>query len=100
VRKSAVVHRVIRVMLQTRWSAEAWLVVRVEFQADNRAEIHRAETSAFALVWRRERAGADRQRWRAATSRCWRPAERRIRVWLFFKRLRRRSACRWRSCWN
>jgi len=57
-----VVHRVIRVMLQTRWSAEAWLVVRVEFQADNRAEIHRAETSAFALVWRRERAGADRQR--------------------------------------
>jgi hypothetical protein len=26
------IHRVLRVMLQTRWSAEAWLVVRVEFR--------------------------------------------------------------------
>jgi hypothetical protein len=26
------INRVLRVMLHTRWSAEAWLVVRVEFR--------------------------------------------------------------------
>ena len=35
------INRVLRVMLQTRWSAEAWLVVRVEFR---RALSLRSET--------------------------------------------------------
>jgi len=36
--------RVLRVMLQTRWSAEAWLFVRVEFRRALalRSEIRRA----------------------------------------------------------
>ena len=37
------INRVLRVMLQTRWSAEAWLTVRVEF---SRALALRTETSA------------------------------------------------------
>ena len=37
------INRVLRVMLHTRWSAEAWLIVRVEFQAGVlRSEIRRA----------------------------------------------------------
>ena len=37
------INRVFRVMLQTRWSAEAWSVVRVEFRAlALRSEIRRA----------------------------------------------------------
>ena len=31
------INRVLRVMLQTRWSAEAWSVVRVEFKRAIRA---------------------------------------------------------------
>jgi hypothetical protein len=38
------INRVLRVMLQTRWSAEAWSVVRVEFKRALalRSEIRRA----------------------------------------------------------
>jgi hypothetical protein len=38
------INRVLRVMLQTRWSAEAWAVVRVEFKRALalRSEIRRA----------------------------------------------------------
>jgi len=38
------INRVLRVMLQTRWSAEAWSVVRVEFRRALalRSEIRRA----------------------------------------------------------
>jgi hypothetical protein len=38
------INRVLRVMLQTRWSAEAWSVVRVEFRRALalRSEIQRA----------------------------------------------------------
>jgi hypothetical protein len=38
------INRVLRVMLHTRWSAEAWLVVRVEFRRALavRSEIRRA----------------------------------------------------------
>jgi len=38
------INRVLRVMLHTRWSAEAWLVVRVEFRwaLALRREIRRA----------------------------------------------------------
>jgi hypothetical protein len=38
------INRVLRVMLPTRWSAEAWLVVRVEFRRAlaRRSEIRRA----------------------------------------------------------
>jgi hypothetical protein len=38
------INRVLRVMLQTRWSAEAWSVVRVEFRKALalRSEIRRA----------------------------------------------------------
>jgi hypothetical protein len=38
------INRVLRVMLHTRWSAEAWLVVRVEFRRALalRGEIRRA----------------------------------------------------------
>ena len=38
------INRVLRVMLQTHWSAEAWLVVRVEFRRGValRSEIRRA----------------------------------------------------------
>ena len=38
------INRVLRVMLHTRWSAEAWLVVRVEFRRALalRTEIRRA----------------------------------------------------------
>ena len=41
---TAVVHRVMRVMLQTRWSAEARSVVRLEFRlaVALRGEIRRA----------------------------------------------------------
>ena len=39
------INRVLRVMLQTRWSAEAWLAVRVEFRRALalRSEIRRAD---------------------------------------------------------
>jgi hypothetical protein len=38
------INRVLRVMLQTRWSAEAWSVVRIEFRRALalRSEIRRA----------------------------------------------------------
>jgi len=38
------IHGVLRVMLHTRWSAEAWLIVRVEFRRalTLRSEIRRA----------------------------------------------------------
>ena len=38
------IHRVLRVMLHTRWSAEAWSVIRVEFRRALalRSEIRRA----------------------------------------------------------
>jgi hypothetical protein len=36
------INRVLRVMLRTRWSAEAWLIVRVEFRRALRSEIRRA----------------------------------------------------------
>ena len=38
------INRVLRVMLQTRWSAEAWSVIRVEFRRALalRSEIRRA----------------------------------------------------------
>jgi len=38
------INRVLRVMLQTRWSAEAWLTVRVEFKRAlaMRSDIRRA----------------------------------------------------------
>jgi hypothetical protein len=40
------INRVLRVMLQTRWSAEAWSVVRVEFRRALalRSEIRRARS--------------------------------------------------------
>jgi hypothetical protein len=39
------INRVLRVMLDTRWSAEAWAVVRIEFRRALalRSEIRRAE---------------------------------------------------------
>jgi len=39
------INRVLRVMLHTRWSAEAWAQVRVEFKraVARRSEIRRAE---------------------------------------------------------
>jgi hypothetical protein len=36
------INRVLRVMLHTRWSAEAWAKVRVEFKRALRAELNRA----------------------------------------------------------
>jgi hypothetical protein len=36
------INRVLRVMLQTRWSAEAWLIVRGEFRRALRSESRRA----------------------------------------------------------
>jgi len=41
------INRVLRVMLHTHWSAEAWLIVRVEFR---RALALRSETVASKIV--------------------------------------------------
>jgi hypothetical protein len=46
------INRVLRVMLQTRWSAEAWSQVRVEFRRALalRSEIRRARGDSTRLV--------------------------------------------------